>query len=100
MCYLLINIENQPPKNKCSIRILVPISMSTSPPITSAFVFNFSPNILPSFTPVKQQTKVISPIIEIAGTMFTLRKAKVTPIASASMLVATEILLLLSYLFL
>ena len=38
---------------------------------------------------MKQQTKVIRPIMDTAGIILTLRKAKVTPMARASILVAT-----------
>ena len=63
--------------------------MSMTPPIISALDFSFSPNTLPSLTPMKQQTKVIRPMIDTAGIILTLRKAKVTPMARASILVAT-----------
>ncbi len=45
--------------------------------------------MLPAFKPIAESRKVMQPMKLTAGTMFTRRKAKVTPTASASMLVAT-----------
>ena len=63
--------------------------MSTTPPTNSAFVSYRLPNRMPIFTPATQQTKVMTPMNDTAGTMSTCRKANYTPTASASMLVAT-----------
>ena len=49
----------------------------------------FAPMMLPAFKPIAESRKVMQPMKLTAGTMFTRRKAKVTPTASASMLVAT-----------
>ncbi len=73
---------------KCSKSILIPIKTRTIPPAISAFALNFAPNLLPVRTPAKERTKVVAPIRPTEGRIDTLRKAKVIPTASASMLVA------------
>ena len=62
--------------------------MSTQPPKSSAPERYLAPNTLPILTPAAEKRKVIKPIKATAGQMFTRRKAKVTPTARASMLVA------------
>ena len=61
----------------------------TAPPTLSALDLYLSPNRLPAFTPTAEQAKVTQPIDRAAGIMDTFMKAKVTPTAKASMLVAT-----------
>ena len=48
----------------------------------------FDPKKFPMATPTKLKIKVVTPIINIAVQILTCRKANVTPIAKASMLVA------------
>lgn len=59
-----------------------------APPDNSARLLYLAPKKFPTMTPTKDRQNVVQPMTEIAGTMFTSKKAKVTPIASASMLVA------------
>ena len=59
------------------------------PPASSALLLYLAPNRLPTFTPTMDNAKVITPIKLTAAPMFTLKKAKLTPTARASMLVAT-----------
>ena len=59
-----------------------------SPPTKVAFFLCFSPNLFPMKAPKKLSEKVQIPILGIAKNIFVLTIAKVTPIASASMLVA------------
>ena len=59
------------------------------PPMNSALLRHFEPNTLPILMPNAERIKVTTPINSTAGTMSTRKKAKVTPTAKASMLVAT-----------
>ena len=66
--------------------------MRITPPASSAFALNLQPNALPILTPIAESVNVITPINATANQMFTSGiKPKVTPTASASMLVATAI---------
>ena len=58
------------------------------PPASSALDLYRAPKTLPSLTPSADRAKVMVPMKTTAGTMSTFRKAKETPTASASMLVA------------
>ena len=51
----------------------------------------FEPKILPILTPAAENANVTTPINETAGIIETLKKANVTPTASASIYVATAI---------
>lgn len=59
-----------------------------NPPRRSALDLYRVPKTLPILIPAAEKRKVMQPIQEIAGRIFTERKAKVTPTARASMLVA------------
>ena len=63
--------------------------ISIIPPASSAFDLYRAPKIFPILTPIKEHANVTIPIKETAGMISTLKKAKVTPMARASMLVAT-----------
>lgn len=73
---------------RCSRSIFKPISIKIMPPVSSALDLNFMPNPCPIFTPTIDKISVIKPMEETAGIIFTLRKAKDIPTASASTLVA------------
>lgn len=66
----------------------MPSITRTAPPVNSALDLHFAPNILPVFTPSVDIVNVVMPVISIAIKIFILKKAKVIPIANASMLVA------------
>jgi len=74
----------------CSSNMRRPIPMRINPPTTSALFPSQPPAFFPSRKPVTVTTKAITPIVMQAGKMFTSKKAKLKPIARASMLVATE----------
>ena len=59
-----------------------------TPPNISALPPSQLPNFLPSRWPARQQTNVTQAMKEAAAAMFTSSAAKLTPTASASMLVA------------
>ena len=71
------------------MRILKPMRIRTRPPINSAFSLRWYPNLLPIFSPNTQNTKVTKPIKEASKKIFSSKKAMLTPIAKASMLVAS-----------
>ena len=54
---------------KCSNNILVPIKIKISPPINSAFFSYLFPNVLPIFTPNKDNIKVMIPILVTDNTI-------------------------------
>ena len=62
--------------------------MRTMPPASSAFDLYRKPNMLPILTPIVAIKKVVQPMRETAGRIFTLKNAKVMPTAKASILVA------------
>ena len=66
----------------------MPSNIKIVPPANSAFDLNRVPNILPTLTPAVDMAKVVKPIIKIAVKIFSAKKEKVIPTASASMLVA------------
>ena len=70
------------------MRIFTPSRMSTTPPAMAAGLSKREPNWLPTMTPTKDNAKVVTPMRATARRMFTPRKAKVSPAASASTLVA------------
>lgn len=75
---------------RCSNRIFNPISISIIPPAMTALFLYLTPNILPTFKPIAEIINVVAPINDTAATMLTSgSSAKVTPTASASILVAT-----------
>ena len=89
---------------RCSSRIFVPIKISIIPPMMLAGFEYFAPKKFPIATPAKLNKKVVTPIINIARQISTIKNAKVTPTAKASMLVATAsrniVLVLFLFLFL
>ena len=54
----------------------------------SAYFCKIPPSFLPINTAIKLNTKVVIPIIKIEGIILTFKNAKLTPTASASILVA------------
>ena len=66
----------------------MPSNIRMTPPAISALDCKPEPKTLPILTPAAERTKVVQPISRIAGRICTSKKAKVTPTASASMLVA------------
>ena len=74
---------------RCSSRIFVPIKISIIPPMMLAGFEYFAPKKFPIATPAKLNKKVVTPIINIARQISTIKNANVTPTAKASMLVAT-----------
>ncbi len=71
-------------------RILNPIPIRIIPPTSSALFPNNFPAFLADRKPTAVTVKAIAPIIELASAIFTFRKAKDSPTAKASMLVATD----------
>ena len=67
----------------------MPMAISIMPPASSARDLYLEPKALPASVPATDRTNVVAAIIPEAMNMFTLRKAKDTPTASASILVAT-----------
>ena len=73
----------------CSKRIFVPIMIRTQPPTNVALLPILSPNLKPAKPPTIEKIKVTRPISPAAVQISTSKKAKLTPTAKASMLVAT-----------
>ena len=73
----------------CSQSILTPIAMRTRPPTSSALDLKRSPTFLPKSTPAMENSIVVIPIIIMGIHTDISRKAKETPTARASILVAT-----------
>ena len=71
--------SNQPKTPRCSKRILMPIPIRMMPPAISALDLYLEPNTFPIFTPIAERVKVMMPIKLTAGTMRTLKNAKVIP---------------------
>ena len=63
--------------------------ISIAPPAISALDLNLVPKAEPILTPAAEITNVQTPMKSTAATILTSRNAKVMPIASASILVAT-----------
>ena len=61
--------------------MLNPINISIIPPINSAYPLKISPTLLPTNTPTAHTKNVIIHIIEAAGTISTLKNAKLIPTA-------------------
>lgn len=73
-----------------SISIFTPMAIKIRPPTISILFSNKCPIFLPIYTPVNDRMNVIKPIIIIGVMMGVFKMAKVTPMAKASILVATE----------
>ena len=67
---------------------MIPKRIKIEPPIYSAYFSNRFPSVLPNNTQMKESTKVVIPIVVVAMNKFTFKKAKLTPTANASILVA------------
>lgn len=70
------------------MRIFKPRKINMHPPRYSAYFWKIDPNFLPNKTQQKESPKVMIPIHAAAQRIGTCKKAKLTPIAKASMLVA------------
>ena len=68
----------------------MPIAIRIIPPIASAHLPMSLPALIPARKPSMVTTKAVAPIIKLAITMFTVKKAKPSPTANASILVATD----------
>lgn len=68
----------------------MPIANRTMPPAISILFSNKCPDLSPMKTPRKDSAKVMVPMIIIGVAIAICRNAKLTPTASASMLVAIE----------
>ena len=80
-------------KNMCSNRIFMPIAISTAPPITVAFAPILHPIFSPPARPVYEANAVKMNVITVAKHILRaemLTSARLTPTATASMLVAME----------
>ena len=85
---LFQEIPSHQMKPRPSRRTFSPITIRMTPPRTSAFFPNLSPNRLPILTPAIEMTSVTSPIIKAGKNMLSSVMANDIPIARASMLVA------------
>ncbi len=75
-------------KNKWSINIFTPIPIRITPPINSTLFPKNLPTLFPIRTPRTEKPKATVPINIIGTKIETLKRAKLNPIANASMLVA------------
>lgn len=67
---------------------MIPKRIKIEPPIYSAYFSNRFPSVLPNNTQMKESTKVVIPMVITASKRLTFKKAKLTPTANASILVA------------
>lgn len=72
------------------MRIFVPIPIRTIPPNNSAHFAGMKVDLAPTLEPISDTINVTPAIIEAASRIFTLMNPKLTPVARASMLVATD----------
>lgn len=67
---------------------MIPNRIKMMPPKYSAYFSHKLPSFFPNNTQTKERIKVVIPMVVIATNKLTFKKAKLTPMANASMLVA------------
>ena len=67
---------------------MIPNRIKMIPPNYSAYFSHKLPSFFPNNTQTKERIKVVIPMVVIATNRLTFKKAKLTPTANASMLVA------------